>query len=248
MKAVVVIPARLHSVRLPRKLLLNQTGKYLIQHTYENASRARRASDVIIATDICEIRDTVIGFSGKVVLTSEKHQTGTDRVAEAAAGIDADIIVNVQGDEPEIDPGCIDTTIKLLEENDDASISTLATPFADERELQDTSKVKVLLDKDGYAIYFSRIAIPYRREDSELSFNEIGYLRHLGIYGYRRACLLEFSKASRCIAERAEKLEQLRAVYNGARIVVAVVEKSWPGIDTEDDYRRFLHRMKPKEK
>jgi len=244
MKAVIIIPARLASRRLPRKPLLNETGAYLIQHVYENALKSNRADDVIVATDSEEVRDAVKSFSGKAVLTSEKHRCGTERVAEAAAAVEADIIVNIQGDEPEIEAAYIDRTIELLERKSEASMSTLAAPFSDEKEIEDSSRVKVVLDKSGFALYFSRSPIPFRRADSGLSFEGINYLRHLGIYGYRKKYLLELAATPPSIAERAEKLEQLRALYNGAKIIVGLVEKSPPAIDTRQDYEQFVRRMK----
>jgi 3-deoxy-manno-octulosonate cytidylyltransferase (CMP-KDO synthetase) len=244
MNAVIIIPARLASLRLPRKALLKETGKYLIQHVYENALNAKRARQVIVATDSREIQEAVMSFAGNAIMTSEKHVSGTDRAAEAAASIEADIIVNVQGDEAEIAPAAIDRTIELLEQHPQAQMSTLAAAFSDEGEVKDPSKVKVVLDKSGCALYFSRSPIPFRRQESRLGFGDVGYLRHLGIYGYRKPFLLEFAKMPPCALERAEKLEQLRALYNGARIIVGVVEKAWPGIDTPEDYERFVERMK----
>jgi 3-deoxy-manno-octulosonate cytidylyltransferase (CMP-KDO synthetase) len=246
MRAVIIIPARLASIRLPRKALLKETGRYLVQHVYENARRSKKASDVIVATDSEEIADAVASFSGTAVLTSGKHESGTDRVAEAAANVDADVIVNVQGDEPEIDPDGIDMTIALLEKNAEASVSTLAAPLRDEREIHDPSKVKVVVDKRGFALYFSRSPIPFRREDGGLSPAKAEYLRHLGIYGYRKSYLLELARTPPCTLERAERLEQLRVLYCGAKIIVGVIPGAWPGIDTYEDYRDFIERMKAK--
>ncbi len=242
----VVIPARLRSERLPRKTLLKDTGKYLIQHTYETAKKAKGIDLVLVATDSKEIVEAVESFGGKALLTSPEHPSGTDRIAEAARHLRQDIIVNVQGDEPEIEPVQIELVVRLLKENPEASISTLATPITSEEELNDANKVKVVRDERGFALYFSRSAIPFIRNKGSTPFAEMPYLRHLGIYGYRKEVLMKFSTLAESPLERVEKLEQLRALSHGYRIIVGVVEKASPGIDTEEEYREFVERYRSK--
>jgi len=248
MEAVVIIPARYASTRLPGKAILpeakERTGKYLIQHVYDRAKQAQRISRVLVATDHPKIREVVLEFGGEAVMTSPEHKSGTDRVAEAAAGIDADIIVNVQGDEPEIHPEVIDSLVAMLEEDPSAQMATLATPITDLRDLADPNCVKVVVDAKGYAIYFSRYPIPYVRESAEqLHVEDFPYLAHIGIYGYRRDFLMSYCKLPPSRLEQAEKLEQLRAIENGWKIKVAVTPHRSMGVDTEEDFKRFLEKF-----
>jgi len=240
----VVIPARLRSERLPRKALLKDTGKFLIQHVYERASQARGIDLVLVATDSTEIVEAVESFGGKALLTSPEHTSGTDRIAEVARRLRQDIIVNVQGDEAEIEPEHIELVARLLEETSDASISTLATPIVTEAELNDPNKVKVVRDRRGFALYFSRWPIPFLRDKTSMPPKKITYLRHLGIYGYRRDLLSKFPRLQKSPLEEAEKLEQLRALFHGYRIIVGIVEKAEAGIDTEEEYRQFVERYR----
>lgn len=247
MKAVVVIPARYASTRLPCKLILPEvksvTGRYIIEHVYQNVKQARQIHQVIVATDNQLIYDIVRGFGGDVEMTSVLHASGTDRIAEVAGHLDADIIVNVQGDEPEMNASMIDQVIEALAEDQDAVIATLAHEIKNAAELANPNVVKVVLDNGGYALYFSRSQIPYIR-DSKDPMNEPGirFLRHLGIYAYKKDFLLQYAKLPSSPLEQAEKLEQLRALSNGYKIKVAITEYTSRGIDTREDLMAFLER------
>ncbi len=247
--AVAVIPARFASTRLPGKPLLKDTGKYLIQHVCEQAARARRIHSVIVATDDERIAEAVRSFGGHVELTRADHPSGTDRVAEVASRIDADILINVQGDEPEIEPACIDRVVELLEGCDDVSIATLACPFAAGVNPADPNAVKAVVDRRGRAMYFSRSLVPYPRETAGQVTDPSRWLLHIGIYGYRRSTLLQLAELAPTPHEQCEKLEQLRFLENGFAIAVGIVERATVGIDTPDDYAafvaRFLTRQKP---
>lgn len=241
----IVIPARLKSTRLPRKMLLRETGKSLIQHTWEAASKAIKPSGICIATDHEEISTEVARFGGRSQLTSPLAASGTDRVAEVAARMpEVEIFVNVQGDEPEIEPAAIDQVIELLEQNESASVSTLATPIRSRAVLEDPNCVKVVCDDQGFAMYFSRSPIPHAREwsDDLLHSQPPTFLLHLGIYAYRRDFLVEFTQRPPARLETVERLEQLRVLAAGHQIAVGIVEKAPPGIDTLEDYRAFVSR------
>jgi len=238
----IVIPARLASTRLPRKLLLRETGKSLIQHTFEAARRATRPSGICVATDHIEIFDEVRSFGGEVEMTSPTAPSGTDRVAEIARRRpEADIFVNVQGDEPEIAGRSIDLAIELLEANPGAVMSTLATPIRRKDQLNDPACVKVTFDRQGRALYFSRSPIPCARQwdDALLTSDPPSFYQHVGLYAYRRDFLLELAAMPPSRLERIEKLEQLRVLEAGHSILVGVVDEPTFGIDTPEDYRAF---------
>jgi 3-deoxy-manno-octulosonate cytidylyltransferase (CMP-KDO synthetase) len=246
-RSVIVIPARLASTRLPRKLLLSETGKSLIQHTYEGASRASRPSGTIVAADHEEIAQTVLGFGGRVEMTDPNARSGTDRVAEIARRMPGtDIFVNVQGDEPEIRGESIDFAIDLLERNPEAVMSTLATPIRNRDQLQDPACVKVVFDSLGRALYFSRSPIPHAREwdDRLLEHNPPYFFQHIGLYAYRRDFLLELASLPQSNLEQLEKLEQLRVLSAGYSILVGVINEPTIGIDTPADYRAFVSRYR----
>lgn len=241
----VVIPARLASTRLPRKLLLSETGKPLLQHTYESASRATKPTGMIVAADHDEIATAVRGFGGEVRMTSPTCASGTDRVAEVARELDdVDIIVNVQGDEPELPGASIDRAIELLEEHPEMVMSTLATPIRRREVLEDPSCVKVVFDAQGRALYFSRSPIPHAREwrDELLSADPPHFYLHIGLYAYRRDFLLRLASLPRTPLEKLENLEQLRVLENGHSIAVGVIDEPTVGIDTPEDYRAFVSR------
>ena len=241
----IVIPARLESTRLPRKLLLRETGKPLIQHTYEAAARASRPLGVCVAADCEEIASVVRDFGGEVRLTSPAAASGTDRVAELAASMDdVDIIVNVQGDEPEIDGGAIDAAINCLESHPEAVMSTLATPIRSREPLEDPSCVKVVCDMNGRAMYFSRSVIPHPRQWDERALQQDPptFLQHVGLYAYRREFLLELASWAPSVNECTESLEQLRVLHYGRQIQVAIIDEPTVGIDTSADYRAFVRR------
>jgi len=244
-KVAVVIPARYASERLPGKTLLRETGKVLVQHTYERAALASRIDEVVVATDDQRVIDAVERFGGRAVMTSAEHRSGTDRIAEAARSLDADIIVNVQGDEPEIDPGAIDLVADLLDRHPQADMSTLASPIADPDRVRDPHLVKVVLDSQGYALYFSRAPIPASKAYPDFpDGDEHVYLGHLGIYGFRRDFLFRFATLARTPLEKHEGLEQLRALEHGHRIIVGLCSYQALGVDTPEDYAAFVARWR----
>ena len=252
MRTAVIIPARYASTRLPGKPLLAESGKPLIQHTYEQAKKSAKATSVIVASDDDRIIAAVEGFGGRAVMTAASHTTGSARIAEAAKEIDADIIVNLQGDEPEIEPGHIDRVIELAEGND-CFAATLACPFPKSaKEGQgspgDPSAVKAILGETigknaFWARYFTRHISPFPRDKEGRAQHPEQYFLHLGIYAFAKARLEEFSSASEAPLERAEKLEQLRILEMGGKIAVGIVNNSAPGIDTREDYNAFLGRQ-----
>ncbi|MBI3863884.1 MAG: 3-deoxy-manno-octulosonate cytidylyltransferase [Planctomycetia bacterium] len=242
-----LIPARLASTRLPRKLLLSGTGKPLIQHTWETARQSRFLADVVVAADSEEIASAVRKFGGRCELTGD-HPSGTDRIAEVVGRsfADADIIVNIQGDEPEIDPAALDLLVGLLLDRPDSQMATLATPIRT-RDVRDSpSCVKVVCAADGRALYFSRSLIPFCRDETpdSLLAGDTPWLLHVGLYAYRREFLMNLTKLPVSRLERLEKLEQLRALEAGATIRVGIIERSAVGIDTPEDYARFVARQR----
>jgi 3-deoxy-manno-octulosonate cytidylyltransferase (CMP-KDO synthetase) len=241
--SVIVIPARYASTRLPRKLLLAETGKPLIQYTYEATLKATLPRSVTVACDHTEIFEAVKNFGGNVVMTDPNAPSGTDRIAEVAVGMtDVEIVVNVQGDEPELSGVAIDLVIRMLAEHPDAVMSTLATPIRNRRQLEDPACVKVVFDQSGKALYFSRSVIPHPRNwsDELLSAEPPLFFQHVGMYAYRRDFLLRLTKLPQSPLEKTESLEQLRVLDNGYGIMVGVVNEPTFGIDTPDDYRRFV--------
>jgi len=246
LRSTIVIPARLDSTRLPRKLLLAETGKPLIQHTYEAAARATRPAGVLVAADCDEIADVVRAFGGRVELTSPDCASGTDRVAEIARKLpDVEVLVNVQGDEPEISAEAIDLAVELLQRDPAAVMSTLATPIRTKERLYDPACVKVIFDQRKRAIYFSRAPIPFARnwDDSLLAADPPHFYQHIGLYAYRREFLVQLAELPRAAIERVENLEQLRVLDAGYSVVVGVIGEPTIGIDTAEDYRAFLARQ-----
>jgi 3-deoxy-manno-octulosonate cytidylyltransferase (CMP-KDO synthetase) len=242
-KTVVCIPARYASTRFPGKVLAKETGKYLIQHTWEQARKAKLPQRVLIAADDEKIVRAAREFGAECVLTSPNHQSGTDRIAEAVGGTDADIVINVQGDEPQIDPEHIDYLARLLLDSPDAPMATLAAGFASREQIADPNVVKVIVDANGKAIYFSRSVIPYDRERAGVG-DVSWYLRHIGIYAYRREFLLTITSLPQTPLEKLEKLEQLRAIEHGYAILVGKVEHTCEGIDTPEQYAAFVKRQR----
>ncbi|MHC4279312.1 MAG: 3-deoxy-manno-octulosonate cytidylyltransferase [Planctomycetota bacterium] len=243
MKIVVVIPARYSSTRFPGKVLARETGKFLIQHTWEQASAAKLPSKVIIAADDQKIADAALSFGAECVMTSKDHQSGTDRIAETVKEMDVDIIINIQADEPEIDPENIDFLGRLLTEHPNALMATLAADFSEAQQIADPNIVKVITDNSGRAIYFSRSPIPYDRNEKGVGLVD-NYLRHIGTYAYRKDFLMEITKLPQTKLEKIEKLEQLRAIENGFSILVGKVKHTADGIDTPEQYAEFVKRIK----
>lgn len=245
MGAIAIIPARYGSTRLPGKPLLCATGKSLIRHVVEAVQAADSVDRVIVATDDDRIVAAVEGFGGEALMTAAEHATGTDRIAEAVEKLglhDAQIVVNVQGDEPEIPAACIDRLVELIERSG-APMATLATPM-DAAEADDPNRVKVVLDADGRTMYFSRAKIPHDRDGS----GNVQYLLHLGVYAYRAGYIKAFAALPPTPAEQAEKLEQLRALEHGDNIAAAVVQYDGRGIDTAEDYQQFVKRVQKNKK
>lgn len=244
-KAVVIIPARYGSTRLPGKPILEAarqaTGKYLIQHVYERAAQAASVDRVIVATDDERIVQAVRGFGGEARMTRADHRSGTDRIAEVAVSLDAPIVVNVQGDEPEIRPEQVEQVVRLLAEDQAAAMGTLAHPIESEDEWRNPNIVKVVLDTRGYALLFSRSPIPYVRDAGGWSSaGPVNPLRHLGIYSYRREFLLRYSQLPPAPLEMAEQLEQLRALSAGYKIKVGITPYPCVGIDTPEQLQAWL--------
>jgi 3-deoxy-manno-octulosonate cytidylyltransferase (CMP-KDO synthetase) len=238
--ALVVIPARAGATRLPGKPLLAETGTPLVVHCLRAARAARRAARVVVATDDARIAAAVRADGGEAVMTSPACRTGTDRVAEAAAALPGeDLVVNLQGDEPEFEPGYLDALVAAMEADPSAPMGTLAAPLDPAGDLERPSAVKVVTDLAGNALYFSRAAIPFPREPGGAA-----PLRHLGVYAFRRAALLSFASLPQGDLERSEALEQLRALENGWRIKVVRVPRAVPGVDTREDYDAFVARWR----
>lgn len=239
MRVAIVIPARFASSRLPGKPLLRDTGKYLIQHVYERACEAKCADAVVVATDDDRIFAAVRGFGGTVAMTRPDHVSGTDRVAEVAANLSADVVINVQGDEPQLEPAAIDLLASLM--GDGADMATLAVPITDPETYRNPNVVKVVCDDRGRALYFSRSPIPFVR-DCEPDFAErpARFLQHLGVYAYRREFLPKIAATPPHPLELSEKLEQLRVLGTGGSISVGVVARAHRGVDTPADYAEFV--------
>jgi 3-deoxy-manno-octulosonate cytidylyltransferase (CMP-KDO synthetase) len=262
MTAIVIIPARYDSTRFPGKPLYPLKGMPVIQHVYKNSKLACLADDVIVATDSEKIFERVLAFGGKAIMTDKKHPSGTDRIAEVAASVDYDIIVNVQADEPLIRPEMIDDVISILDDRR-ASVGTLTKKIEDLREIADPNVVKVVFDKERFALYFSRAPIPFHRDEWEQRAGSKGQgakgkdfkdtfelqapssklqafhcYKHIGIYSYRREALLSLASMAPTELEKLEKLEQLRALENGMKIKIKETFFETYGVDTPEDLER----------
>lgn len=233
MKAIGVIPARYASSRLPGKPLAEIAGKPMIEHVYRRAEQAKCLQGVYVATDDQRIFDAVRAFGGQVVMTREDHRSGTDRIAEAVGALDVDVVVNVQGDEPLLDPAEIDAVVAPFAERPELVMSTAAVPITDLRDVADPSVVKVVLDVRGDALYFSRLPIPYYR-----SGEDGPHLKHIGLYAYRKEFLLTYAGLAPTPLEAIEQLEQLRVLEHGYRIHVVQTEKDAISVDTPEDLER----------
>lgn len=238
MRAVIIIPARMASTRFPGKVLADRTGKPLIRHVYEAASRAGSAARVVIATDDARVAAAAKGFGAECVMTRADHPNGTSRLAEAAGvlGLDgSDIVVNVQGDEPELEPALVDAAVGAM---GDAPMATVAVPFAPDEDPSNPNLVKVVVRGDGRALYFSRALVPHARDGRGLA-----PLKHVGLYVYRRAFLDTYLTLAETELERTEQLEQLRVLWYGHAIAVAVRNvRTHGGIDTPEQYEAFVAR------
>ncbi len=256
MAIVAIIPARFASTRLPGKPLSDIHGKPMIQHVYERTRRSPVLDRVVVATDDARIVDVVCAFGGEAILTRRDHATGTDRLAEVAEGIDADIIVNVQGDEPMLDPAGIQPAVQALMDEPTLEMATLSLPLTDLAEMLSPTVVKVVTDGNGNALYFSRSPIPHFRRANPAEIAEAaadavarGLARkHVGLYVYRRTALARFAALAPSPLELAEGLEQLRALHHGFRIrVVPVRGTAAVAVDTPDDLERVRILMSPQE-
>jgi len=233
-----IIPARYSSTRLPGKPLVLIHGKPMIQRVYEQSKKSKLLSRVIVATDDQRIFDFVESFGGEVMMTSDKHVSGTDRLAEAVKRISCDIVVNVQGDEPFIDPNNIDIAVQPLLEDKMLNVSTLAFKITNPLDLENENKVKVVMDKNNFALYFSRNYIPFDMEHNPArvwTLKDRKFYKHIGLYVYRKSFLIRFSKMKKSYLEEVEKLEQLRILENGERIKVVITKKDSVSIDTAED-------------
>lgn len=244
MAATVVIPARLGSTRFPAKILAATTGTPLVQHVVEQVRQCVRVGEVLVAVDDPCIVDMLRHWGTRCVMTSAAHQSGTDRIAEVARTLEDSIIVNVQADEPEIEPEVVDGLIEKLETSRDCDMATAATPFPAGANPADPNLVKVVMGLEDRAIYFSRSQIPFVRDATETE--PASYYLHLGIYAYRREFLLELASWKPTPLERTEKLEQLRVLEHGRSISVLKVSRATHGIDTQEQYAQFVYRWNSK--
>ncbi len=238
---IVVIPARFASSRLPGKPLLRETGQFLIEHVYERAMQVKSATAVVVATDDARIYDAVMQFGGRAMMTRDDHPSGTDRVAEVAMQFpNADVVLNLQGDEPLFDPEAIDSLADTMRDTR-TDVGTLATPIRNLADYHSRNCVKVVCDDTGRAMYFSRSPIPCVR-DGEPDFQAEPplFLQHVGIYAYRRETLLRLAKTPPHPIEMAEKLEQLRLLGTGGVIRVGIIAEAHRGVDTPEDYAAFV--------
>ncbi|MHB1456716.1 MAG: 3-deoxy-manno-octulosonate cytidylyltransferase [Armatimonadota bacterium] len=239
-RIVGLIPARLAATRLPNKPLLDIAGKPMIQWVYEHAMDSELLNDVYVATPDQEVFDCVEAFGGKAIMTSSTHRSGTDRLAETAGKITADIIVNIQGDEPLLDTHAIDLLAQAMLQDSELPMASLMCPISDLSESENPSVVKVVTDNDNNALYFSRSKIPYPRDDSIMRA-----MKHIGIYAYRLQFLLTYANLAPTLLEKTESLEQLRALENGYRIKMVETSFSPTSVDTPDDLehvRRILEK------
>lgn len=245
MSTAIIIPARYASTRLPGKALLRETGKYLVQHVYEQARRVRGVAAVIVATDDGRIVSAVESFGGRAVMTRKDHPSGSDRIAEVARSLDVDVVINLQGDEPLIDPESLELLDRLLREDPAAEMATLATPLTDLETYRSPNCVKVVCGEGGRALYFSRSPIPFVRDaEPDLTASPGHFLQHLGLYAYRREALLRLPALPPHPLEQLEKLEQLRPLAHGWTIRVGVIAHAGRGVDTPADYERFVREYR----
>jgi 3-deoxy-manno-octulosonate cytidylyltransferase (CMP-KDO synthetase) len=236
-RVAIIIPARLASTRLPRKVLLAETGKYLIQHVWERlAPLSGSATALIIATDSPEVLEAARSFGADARMTRADHPSGTDRVAEVARNLPVDVVVNVQGDEPTIDPQDVRNLVLPFATEPGVSMATLARRRTDPEGHANPHIVKIVTDREGHALYFSRAPIPYPREES------CAWLHHTGVYAYRKEFLLHLGTLAPTPLECMERLEQLRVLEHGRSIKVVLTEHAYEGIDTREQYEDFVRK------
>jgi 3-deoxy-manno-octulosonate cytidylyltransferase (CMP-KDO synthetase) len=242
MRVIGVIPARYHSTRLEGKALADILGRSMVQHVYERARQARHLDDVFVATDDERIRRAVTDFGGRAVMTSTEHRSGTDRVAEAVAALDADVVVNIQGDEPMLDPVMLEEVVEPFHRGTPAALVTLKKEVFTEAEFADPGVVKVVTNPSGMALYFSRSLIPCPRHRTA----HFQVFEHVGVYAYTRECLLRFAALPASPLEEIESLEQLRALENGIAILVVETRSRVQtiSVDTPADLERVREAMK----
>lgn len=237
-KIVAILPARYASERFPGKVIAPLAGRPLVMHTYERTLQSRLVSETVIATDDARVVDALAPFDANVVMTGTEHTTGTDRIAEVARTTDADIVVNVQADEPLVDPNLIDAAIQPLIDDPDLPMATARHRIQDESLIADPNCVKVVCDLQGHALYFSRHAIPFVRDAEDAAVNAEIYWQHVGLYVFRKEFLLEYAAMVPTPLEKLEKLEQLRVLENGYEIAVVEAERLSIGVDTPADLER----------
>ncbi|MBN2329740.1 MAG: 3-deoxy-manno-octulosonate cytidylyltransferase [Candidatus Omnitrophica bacterium] len=248
MKAICVIPSRFASTRLPGKPLVEINGKPLIQWVYERASQAKRFERVIVATDDERIREAVKGFGGEAIMSPPSLPTGSDRVARVMQdmNLDHDVIMNLQGDEPLIDPTDLDRLVECFEDEPETQMASLMAPLENEEDILDENQVKCVVDRSHFALYFSRHAIPFWRGRKEAGWANCParYWMHLGVYAFSRSTLAQYAGWPRSMLEQSESLEQLRALENGVRIKMITTPHPWPGVNTPDDVERVRKALK----
>lgn len=238
MRVICVIPARYGSTRFPGKVLARLWGKPIIQHVYERAARAATVAELWVATDDKRVYEQVRRFGGNVKMTSRQHRSGTDRTAEAVRGVPGDIIINVQGDEPLIYPALINRLAQALQRDAGSTMASVCTRINDDDDLKNPNVVKVVMDTDGNALYFSRCPIPFLRDQN--GSRHVTYYKHIGIYGFRRQALLKLVRLPATPLEKSEKLEQLRALENGYRIKMLKARYQGQGVDTRQDLEKLI--------
>ncbi|MDO4727398.1 MAG: 3-deoxy-manno-octulosonate cytidylyltransferase [Bacteroidota bacterium] len=242
MKIIAVIPARYNSTRFPAKLMQDLNGKTVIRHTYENAKKTALFDEVFVVTDSDIIATEIASVGGKVIMSVKQHESGSDRIAEAVQNMDVDIVVNIQGDEPLIDKDSLKKINDLFRQDVDKKIdlASIMREIKEQKDIENPNNVKVIVDKMGYALYFSRSVIPYKREQN----TDVRYYQHIGVYAFRKEALMEFYGLEVSPLELAEKLEQLRYLENGRRIRMIETTHVGIGIDTLEDLERARKLLK----
>jgi len=240
LKALGVIPARLGSTRLPEKILRSIGGKPMIQHVWERARKAKKLEDVVVATDDVRIQQCVEGFGGQAIMTRKDHPNGTSRIAEVMAHFKHELVINIQGDQPLVDPEALDEMVSIVEKDPGVEMLTLAIRMTDRETYENPNAVKVVCDAAGDALYFSRSPIPFFQGSQDRAFS---FLKHLGVYGYRRDFLLQFVGWGPGVLEGHEKLEQLRVLERGRSIRVIETEYDFISVDTEEDLQEVEKRL-----